>query len=49
MGIAIYPENGVTRDSLLNAADAAMYVAKNATRVVGGVAVGGQGTGRHYN
>lgn len=28
-GIAVYPEDGTTRDSLLNSADAAMYVAKN--------------------
>jgi diguanylate cyclase (GGDEF)-like protein len=29
VGIAIYPEDGATRDSLLSAADAAMYVAKH--------------------
>ena len=28
-GIALYPENGATRDSLLNTADTAMYAAKN--------------------
>jgi GGDEF domain-containing protein len=28
IGVAIYPADGTTRDSLLNAADAAMYVAK---------------------
>jgi len=28
IGIALYPENGVTKDSLLSAADAAMYVIK---------------------
>ena len=28
LGIALYPEHGATRDSLLNSADAAMYVAK---------------------
>ena len=27
-GVALYPEDGTTRDSLLNAADAAMYAAK---------------------
>ncbi len=32
IGIAIYPEDGTTRDSLLNAADAAMYVIKQARR-----------------
>lgn len=30
MGIALYPEDGATRDSLLGAADAAMYMAKHA-------------------
>jgi len=29
VGIALYPEDGVTDDSLLSTADAAMYVAKN--------------------
>jgi diguanylate cyclase (GGDEF)-like protein len=29
VGVALYPEDGVTRDSLLSASDAAMYVAKN--------------------
>ncbi|MGA2049597.1 MAG: GGDEF domain-containing protein [Terracidiphilus sp.] len=29
VGIALYPEDGTTRDSLLSAADAAMYVAKH--------------------
>ena len=39
IGTAIYPEDGVTKDALLNAADAAMYAAKNSKRqVVDGVA-----------
>jgi diguanylate cyclase (GGDEF)-like protein len=29
VGIALYPEDGTTKDSLLSAADAAMYVTKN--------------------
>ncbi len=29
VGLAIYPEDGATRDSLLSASDAAMYVAKH--------------------
>jgi diguanylate cyclase (GGDEF)-like protein len=29
VGVAMYPEDGTSRDSLLSAADAAMYVAKN--------------------
>jgi len=32
MGFAVYPQDGLTRDALLSAADAAMYVAKNAKR-----------------
>lgn len=32
VGIAIFPEDGATRDSLLTAADASMYEAKNARR-----------------
>jgi diguanylate cyclase (GGDEF)-like protein len=32
VGIAVYPEDGTTRDSLLSAADAAMYVAKHTKR-----------------
>jgi hypothetical protein len=34
VGIALYPEDGTTRDSLLSAADAAMYVAKQTRRQV---------------
>jgi diguanylate cyclase (GGDEF)-like protein len=33
IGIAMYPQHGVTRDALLNAADAAMYKSKHARRV----------------
>ena len=32
IGIALYPEDGFTKDSLLNAADAAMYAVKNSKR-----------------
>lgn len=34
VGVAMYPEDGTTRDTLLSAADAAMYVAKNTKRPV---------------
>ncbi len=34
VGVAIYPEDGTTRDTLLSAADAAMYVAKNTKKPV---------------
>jgi diguanylate cyclase (GGDEF)-like protein len=40
-GIAIYPEDGATRDELLNAADAAMYEVKNARKQAAGPAAGG--------
>jgi diguanylate cyclase (GGDEF)-like protein len=33
-GIALYPEDGATKDSLLSAADAAMYAAKNSKRPI---------------
>ncbi len=33
VGIALYPEDGMTRDSLLSAADAGMYVAKHTRRL----------------
>ena len=32
VGVALYPEDGVNKDSLLNTADANMYAAKNAAR-----------------
>lgn len=34
VGVALYPEDGTTKDTLLNAADAAMYVAKQTKRHV---------------
>ncbi|HEY1160745.1 MAG TPA: GGDEF domain-containing protein [Terracidiphilus sp.] len=34
VGIALYPEDGATKDSLLSAADAAMYVAKHTKRQI---------------
>ena len=38
VGIALYPEDGTTRDSLLGAADAAMYVNKHIRRQNTGIA-----------
>ena len=35
VGLAIYPEDGATRDSLISASDAAMYVAKHTKRSTG--------------
>jgi diguanylate cyclase (GGDEF)-like protein len=35
VGFALYPEDGATKDSLLSAADAAMYAVKNAKRQIG--------------
>jgi diguanylate cyclase (GGDEF)-like protein len=35
VGFALYPEDGATKDSLLSAADASMYVSKNAKRQIG--------------
>jgi GGDEF domain-containing protein len=32
IGFALYPEDGATKDSLLSAADAAMYAAKHSKR-----------------
>jgi GGDEF domain-containing protein len=34
VGIALYPEDGATKDSLLSTADAAMYASKNAKRQI---------------
>jgi len=34
VGIALYPQNGSTKDELLHAADTAMYEAKNAKRQI---------------
>jgi diguanylate cyclase (GGDEF)-like protein len=39
IGIAVYPADGTTRDSLLSAADAAMYVAKQTRRQSAGTLV----------
>jgi len=35
VGLAIYPEDGATRDSVISASDAAMYVAKHTRRSAG--------------
>jgi diguanylate cyclase (GGDEF)-like protein len=35
VGVAVYPQDGATKDSLLNAADAAMYAAKNSKKPIG--------------
>jgi GGDEF domain-containing protein len=34
-GVALYPQDGATKDSLLKAADDAMYAAKNARKQIG--------------
>jgi diguanylate cyclase (GGDEF)-like protein len=34
IGIALYPEDGATKDDLLSAADAAMYSTKNSKRTI---------------
>lgn len=46
VGIALYPEDGTTKDSLLSAADAAMYVNKHVRRENGEVPADHQRTGR---
>jgi diguanylate cyclase (GGDEF)-like protein len=40
VGIALYPQDGATKDSLLNAADAAMYAEKNSKRHIGEMLAG---------
>jgi diguanylate cyclase (GGDEF)-like protein len=35
VGLALYPQDGATKDSLLSAADAAMYAAKHSKRQIG--------------
>lgn len=37
VGVAIYPEDGATKDSLLTAADAAMYVTKHTKQGANGM------------
>jgi diguanylate cyclase (GGDEF)-like protein len=37
VGIALYPEDGSTKDSLLSASDAAMYVAKHTRQQSAGI------------
>ena len=37
VGVALYPEDGSTKDGLLSAADAAMYVAKNTKKFVNAI------------
>jgi diguanylate cyclase (GGDEF)-like protein len=44
VGIALYPEDGTTKDSLLSAADAAMYVGKHMKRANGPMADAGNGS-----
>jgi diguanylate cyclase (GGDEF)-like protein len=45
VGIALYPDDGTTRDSLLSAADAAMYVNKQTRRVSDSVSFGQNDSG----
>jgi GGDEF domain-containing protein len=42
-GYAIYPEDGATKESLLAAADSAMYVTKNLRKQLAGNAFGREG------
>jgi diguanylate cyclase (GGDEF)-like protein len=42
VGIALYPQDGATKDGLLNAADAAMYETKNAKKQIGQILVAEQ-------
>lgn len=42
VGIAVYPEDGDTEDTLLKAADAAMYASKNSHRMAGQVSAHGE-------
>jgi diguanylate cyclase (GGDEF)-like protein len=42
-GYSIYPEDGATKESLLAAADAAMYIAKNIRKQAGSKTVGREG------
>ena len=46
---ALYPEDGTTRDTLLNAADAAMYVAKQTRRHVDNLLAGQQNAETNFN
>ena len=39
VGLALYPEDGATKDSLLSAADSAMYAAKNSKKKIGTIGV----------
>lgn len=45
IGIALYPEDGATKDSLLNAADAVMYVAKHTQREIDQISISREDSG----
>ena len=49
VGVALYPEDGTTRDTLLNAADAAMYVAKQTRRHVDNLLAAQQNAEANFN